>query len=77
MALPVNLCVLPILIATLLQLLTGLKKNRLPEDRGGASEFWQHVLMLGTFASFLSKIRCFCGLDRARTCDLIDMNRSF
>ena len=31
----------------------------------------------GIFASFSSKIACFCGLDRTRTCDLADVNGAF
>ena len=73
----VNNCVLPILIATLVQHPTSLNKNRLPDLQGGSLWSWQHASVLGTFASFSSKIACFCGLDRTRTCDLAEVNGVF
>jgi hypothetical protein len=46
----VNPCVLSIVIATLLQRLTDLKKNRLPNFEGGSLGFWQRSVMLDIFA---------------------------
>jgi hypothetical protein len=46
-------------IATLLQHLTDLNKNCLPDFQGGSFGSWQHALVLGTFALFSSEIACF------------------
>jgi hypothetical protein len=50
MALLVNDCVLPILIATLLQHRTDLNENRLPDFQGGSFWSWQLASMPGNFA---------------------------
>jgi hypothetical protein len=65
------------LIATLLQHLTALYKNHLPDLQEGFVWSWQHASMMGNFALLLSKIACFCGPDRTRTCDLADVNGAF
>jgi hypothetical protein len=45
-------------IATLLQHLTDLNKNRLPNLQGGSFWFWHLASLLGNFALFSIKIVC-------------------
>ena len=55
----VNHCVLPILIATLLQHLAGFNKKYLPDFKGGYLSLQQYAAILGIFALFSSEIAYF------------------
>ena len=53
-----------ILIATLLQHLTDLNKNRLPDFEAGSLGFRQHAVILAFLPHIQVKSPVFCGLDR-------------